>query len=107
MCTLNIRSLHILNMDTQILMILLTEQHVDANSVAPRAAEADVAFGEDAIDILEFQTLGLGIEDVDDGDPDGVEDGEDDVGLPANVLDGGRGDLDDEEVADPVASGGY
>jgi hypothetical protein len=59
--------------------------------------------GEDAVNVLELQPLGLGVEDEDDGDPDGVENGEDDVCLPADVLDGRWRDLDNEEVADPVA----
>jgi hypothetical protein len=65
-----------------------------------------MAHGEDAVDVLELEPLRLRIEDEDDGDPDGVEDGEDDVGLPADVLDRGRRDLYDEEVTDPVAGGG-
>ena len=71
--------------------------------VPPRPPKADFLLGEDAIDILELQALGLGVEDVDDGDPRRVQDGEDDIGLPADVLDRRRRDLDDEEVADPVA----
>ena len=43
--------------------------------------------GEDAVDIFELEALSLREKDVDDGDPAGVEDSEDDVRLPANVLD--------------------
>ena len=61
--------------------------------------------GKDAVDILELQPFGLGVEDEDDGDLEGVEDGKDGVRLPADVLDGRRHDLDNEEVADPVTGG--
>jgi len=43
--------------------------------------------GEDAVDVFELEALGLRVKDVDDGDPAGVEDGEDDVCLPPDVLD--------------------
>ena len=55
--------------------------------VAVRAAKANVLGGEDAVDVFELEALGLRVKDVDDGDPAGVEDSEDDVCLPADVLD--------------------
>ena len=54
--------------------------------VAVRAAKANVLGGEDAVDVFELEALGLRVKDVDDGDPAGVEDGEDDVCLPADIL---------------------
>lgn len=41
-----------------------------------------------------------------DRNPGGVENGKDDVSPPSNVADGWRGDVDDDEVADPVGSSG-
>lgn len=55
--------------------------------VAVWAAKANVLGSEDAVDIFELEALGLRVKDVDDGDPAGVEDSEDDVRLPADVLD--------------------
>jgi hypothetical protein len=57
--------------------------------VAVWAAKANVLGGEDAVDIFELKALGLRVKDVDDRDPASVEDGEDDVCLPANILNGG------------------
>ena len=111
---------HILHMHAQHVRVLLLEQRLSDpsifssighcrprhQSIASRPSKPNRALGKDTIDILKLQAFGFGVEDEDDGDPKGVEDGEDDVGLPTDVLDGGRGDLDDEEVADPVAGGG-
>jgi hypothetical protein len=55
--------------------------------VAVRAAKANVLGGEDAVDVFELEALGLRVKDVDDGDPAGIEDSEDDIRLPADVLD--------------------
>lgn len=50
---------------------------------------------EDLIDFLERFAGGVGVEPPDERDEGGVEHGEDDVDLPADVGDGGRGDFDD------------
>jgi len=56
---------------------------------------------EDEIDGLEGSSLGLGVEDPDDGDEESVGDGEDEESSPSDGSDHGRGDLDDEEVEEP------
>jgi hypothetical protein len=45
--------------------------------------------GEDAINVFELEALGLRVKDVDNRDPAGVQDSEDDVCLPADILDCG------------------
>jgi hypothetical protein len=55
--------------------------------VAVWAAKANVLGSKDAVDIFELEALGLRVKDVDDGDPAGIEDSEDDVRLPTDVLD--------------------
>ena len=57
---------------------------------------------EDFIHFLERAVSGFGEEEVDGWDHCGVDDGEDDVGLVANVGKGGGSNHDDEEVEDPV-----
>ena len=39
-----------------------------------------------------------------DWNPSGIQNSKDDVSLPSNVADRRRGDVDDDEVADPVGS---
>jgi hypothetical protein len=47
-----------------------------------------VSLGEETINILQLQALGLRVEEVDDGNPGAVEDSEDNIGPPTDVLDG-------------------
>jgi hypothetical protein len=65
-----------------------------------------VGASKDDIELLEATATGLREEEPDTGDDGGVEDGEHDVGLVAEVGEGGRGDHDDEEVGEPVGAGG-
>lgn len=51
---------------------------------------------EEAVHILELEALGLGEEDVDNGNKSGVEHGKDNVRAPANVGNGNGRDLDNE-----------
>lgn len=64
-----------------------------------------LVFAEHAVDVLEFAVRGFGVEEVDDGDEGGVEDGPDDVELPLQGLDAYWGDLDDHEVEGPIGGG--
>lgn len=64
-----------------------------------------VAFNKNDVDLLERAAGRLRIEKVDDGEEDGVEDGEDQVRAPAAVARAAqhhRRDHDDEEVPQPV-----
>ena len=45
------------------------------------------------------------VEEVHDGHPSCVQDCKDDVGSPLDVSDGGRSDVNDQEVHDPVCAG--
>jgi hypothetical protein len=47
-----------------------------------------VSLGEETINILQLQALGLRVEEVDDRNPAGVEDSEDNISPPTDVLDG-------------------
>lgn len=49
---------------------------------------------EDDVHFLEGSEGGLGVEEVDSGDHDGVDDGEDEVGLPLDVVEADRGNHD-------------
>lgn len=57
---------------------------------------------EDLVHLLERAVRGLGVEEVDAGDDEGVDDGEDDVGLVADCVEGDGRDHDDHEVEGPV-----
>jgi hypothetical protein len=61
-----------------------------------------VSGGEDDVDCFEGSSLGLGVEEVDDGDEERVGDGEDEEGGPADRGGHSGSDLDDEEVEQPV-----
>jgi hypothetical protein len=61
-----------------------------------------VGGGEDDVDCFEGSSLGLGVEEVDDGDEERVGDGEDEEGGPADRGGHSGSDLDDEEVEQPV-----
>lgn len=65
-----------------------------------------VTLGEDNVDLLQTATGGLGVEEVHDGDEDGVPGSEEEVGSPADVGDHDRRDHDDSEVEEPVRAGG-
>lgn len=64
-----------------------------------------VTLGEDDIDLLQRAVGGLGVEEPDEGDEQTVQDGEEQVGTPANVGDHDGGDHDNQEVEEPVAAG--
>lgn len=49
---------------------------------------------EDDVHLLEGSEGGFGVEEVDGGDHDGVDDGEDEVGLPLDVVEADRGNHD-------------
>lgn len=65
-----------------------------------------VALGEDDVDLLQTATCRLRVEEVDDGEEHGVEDGEEQICAPATcarvVYEHGC-DHDDEEIPKPVA----
>lgn len=61
---------------------------------------------EDLIHLLERSVGGLWVEEVDAGDDESIEDGEDDICLVANGCKGHRRDHDDHEVKDPVCGRG-
>lgn len=54
------------------------------------------------VQVFEGTVGGLGVEEVDDGEEDGVCDGEDDPEFPAEVLDSAGGDFDNDKVGEPV-----
>lgn len=61
---------------------------------------------ENNIDFLETPPPGLGVPDVDDGQEGSVEEGEEEVGGPVDVVDEDGRDHHDQEVEEPVAAGG-
>ena len=66
------------------------------------------ALGKDEIDLLEGAASSLRVVEVDDGEENGVQDGEEEVRTPAalaQVVDQDRGNHDDEEVPEPVRNG--
>lgn len=68
-----------------------------------------VTLGEDEINLLEGAARGLGVEEVDDGEEDGVHGGEEGVGAPTvgtGSVNHDGSDHDDEEVPEPVGDGG-
>jgi len=65
-----------------------------------------VSLGEDQVDFLQTALLGLGIEDVNDGQEAGVDNGEEEVRTPTNVGEHNGGDHDNEEIKEPVRDGG-
>ena len=66
----------------------------------------DIFIRKQQVDSLEGQTLSLWVEEVDRREESGVDDGEDDVKLVADILDSDGGDLDDGVVGDPITGGG-
>lgn len=60
---------------------------------------------EDEINLLEGATGRLGVEEVDDGEEAGVDDGEEEVRAPADAADHDGRDHDDQEVEEPIAAG--
>lgn len=47
-----------------------------------------IRFGEEPVDVLQLQALGLRIEEINGGNPTGIEHGKDNIRPPANILDG-------------------
>jgi len=67
-----------------------------------------VALGEDQINLLERATGSLRVEEVNDGEENGVHGSEEGVGAPAvgaSAMNHDGGDHDDEEVPEPVGDG--
>lgn len=65
------------------------------------------ALGEDDIDLLQTAVGGLGVEEPDHGDEQGVQDGEEQISSPASTADHGGREHDDCEVEQPVGAGGH
>ena len=77
----------------------LVARHVDDLEVGGGA----VHFVEDGVHLLERPVRRLRVEEVDARHHEGVDDGEDDVRLVLDRVEGDRRDHDDHEVEDPVA----
>lgn len=60
---------------------------------------------EDSVHLLQGPVGGLGIEEINDGEDEGVDDRKDDVGLVSDVLESDGGNHDNQEVEDPSSSG--
>lgn len=71
---------------------------------AARLGNAELLVLEHAVHVLQTPLGGLGVEEVGDGYETGVEDGPDDVELVPEVFDGAGGDVDDDEVGQPVGA---
>lgn len=67
----------------------------------------EVSLSEDEIDFLQGTLFGFWVEEVDDGDETGVDDGEEKISSPVDVGDHDGGDHDDKEVEEPVGDGRY
>lgn len=81
--------------------------HTDARCACARLAglrDPEPLIVKDLIHVLETPARRLRVEEPGDGDEAGVEDGPDDVQLPAETVDGVRGDEDDDEVGQPVGT---
>ena len=68
----------------------------------PDGVEDGTALPEDDVHLLEAAVGGFGVEEVDGGEDEGVDDGEDDVGPVADAREGDGRDHHDHEVPDPV-----
>ena len=64
-----------------------------------------IALGENNVDLFERALLGLGVEEVDDGDEAEVYHGEEEVSSPLDVGNHDWGDHHDGEVEEPVEAG--
>lgn len=71
-----------------------------------RVVNLPVVGGKELVDLLETPALCLREHEVDDGDPASIENGKDDVRLPADVLESAGGEFDNSKVEDPVRCGG-
>ena len=65
----------------------------------------DKTLSEDDINLLQRASSGLGIEEEDDGDEAGVDNGKDEVCRPANVRNHDGSNHDNDEVEQPVGAG--
>lgn len=61
--------------------------------------------GEDEVNLLESTASGLDVEEVDNGNEEGVHDGEEEEATPGSGIEEGRGELDDGEVEQPIGGG--
>ena len=83
--------------------ILLVAPHPDALSSLAAGAGSQALELEEIVDVLELKVRRLREEEIYERDEHGIEDGEDDVRLPSNVVDGRRRELHHGEVDDPEA----
>lgn len=83
--------------------ILLVVPHLDALPSLTAGAGSPALELKEIVHVLELQVGRLWEEVIDERNEDGVEDGEDDVRLPSNVVDGRRRKLHHSEVDDPKA----
>ena len=65
-----------------------------------------IALGEDEIDLLKGATGGLRVQEVDDGEEEGVENSEEQVGVGADAIEQDGSDHHDKKVPEPVGDGG-
>ncbi|KAJ8113151.1 hypothetical protein OPT61_g4648 [Boeremia exigua] len=65
----------------------------------------EVALGEDEINLLERAAGSLRVQEVDDGEEDGIEDGEEQVGVGSDAVDEDGRNHDNEKVPEPVGDG--
>jgi len=99
-------SLALLRLDVNLLpspRILLVVSHLDALPSLTAGAGSEALGLEEIVDVLERQVCRLREEEIDERDEHGVEDGEDNVRLPSNVVNGGWRELHHGEVDDPEA----
>lgn len=65
-----------------------------------------VTLGENQINLLERSVFRLGVEKVNDGNEEGINDCEKEVRAPSDVANHNGGDHDNEEVEEPVGASG-
>lgn len=97
------RLLRILIINQQLSVLIIPMRHLLRNLHHVKRIRRLV---ENLIHFLERAVRRLGEEEVHAGHHEGVYDGEDDVGLVADVCEGGRRDHYDHEVEDPVCGCG-
>ena len=101
---LRLRLLVMHNLSRLTTRALLRSLSRNTHAVVP--VKQDLGTSEELVDLLERQKSGLGVEEVDEGNEEGVKDTEVDISLPADARDGYGGDFDDEEGEDPVGGCG-
>lgn len=93
--SINLRFLRLIVGNQQVSGLIIAMWHLvrDLNDV-----ERVCSLVEDFIHFLERTVCGLGEEEIDAWDHEGVDDGKDDVGFVADVCKSGWGDHDDHEL---------